>query len=270
MSPNLRLKLVVFDWSGTVVDYGCQAPAAALLEAFAKHRIMLTMAQVRGSMGIERYEHVRSLLELPAVGDQFQIVHGRRWNEADALEIFHDLTPLQVHISQQHTDLTPHLIECVSELRRRGLKIGTTTSYPRETAELVWEAAAVQGFEPDGNVAADDTPAARPAPWMIFRVMQDLDVFPPACAVKVGDTVPDIEEGRNAGCWSLGVTSTSSELGLTPEQWAALSCEAQRTRLDAAARKLLDAGAHYVIPTLAELPATIDHIEARMETGERP
>lgn len=270
MPVNRKIKLVVFDLGGTVVDFGCQAPTAAFLEVFAKHKLMLTVPQVRGPMGLAKYEHVRTLLEMPAVGEQFEIVHGRRWTDADALEIYHDLGPIQADMCRRHSELAPHVLECAAELRRRGIQLGTTTGYPRAIADLVWEAAESQGFAADANVAADDTPSARPAPWMVYRVMQDLEVFPPSCVVKVGDTVPDIDEGVNAGCWSLGVTMSGSEVGLSPQQWAALDEPTQRTRLVAAGRKLTTAGAHYVIPTLADLPATIDRIETRLETGERP
>jgi phosphonoacetaldehyde hydrolase len=34
---------------------------------------------------------------------------------------------------------------------------------------------------------------------MVFRVMETLGVYTPAAMVKVGDTVPDIHEGLNAG-----------------------------------------------------------------------
>jgi phosphonoacetaldehyde hydrolase len=270
MLSNQKIKLVVFDWAGTLVDFGSRAPLAAFLKTFAKHNLMLTVPQVRGPMGLAKYDHVRTLLEMPAVSEQFQIVHGRRWTEADALEIYHDLGPIQADACRRHADLVPHALECAAELRRRGIQIGTTTGYPREIAEQVWDTAQSQGFEPDANVAADDTPSARPAPWMIFRVMQELDVFPPCCVVKVGDTVPDIEEGTNAGCWSLGVASTGSEVGLSQKEWDALDEPAQRSRVTATNRKLSAAGAHYVLPTLADLPGTIDRIEARMESGEKP
>jgi hypothetical protein len=41
-------------------------------------------------------------------------------------------------------------------------------------------------------------------------------------------------------------------------------------RLQDARHKLLDAGAHYVIDTLAGLEGVIDQIEARLQAGERP
>jgi phosphonoacetaldehyde hydrolase len=270
MTANRKIKLVVFDLAGTLVDFGAQAPTEAILEAFAEHNLLLTVQQVRGPMGLAKYEHVRALLEMPAVSEQFLQVHSRRWTEADVLEIYHDLGQIQTGACRRHCDLVPETLKAAAALRRRGIRLATTTGYPRTIAEQVWEAAEEQGFAADANVAADDTPSARPAPWMVYRAMQDLEVFPPSCVVKVGDTVPDIEEGINAGCWSLGVTMSGSEIGLSPREWMALDEPEQRSRLAAAGRKLTSAGAHYVIPTLADLPEMIDRIETRLETGEGP
>jgi phosphonoacetaldehyde hydrolase len=256
--------------SGWLFSIGSRAPLTAFLETFAKHNLMLTVPQVRGPMGLAKYDHVRTLLEMPAVSEQFEIVRGRRWTEADALEIYHDLEPIQADACRRYDQLVPQALDCMASLRSSGIQIGTTTGYPREIAKQVWDAAQLQGLEPDANVAADDTPSARPAPWMIFRVMETLDVFPPACVVKIGDTVPDIEEGLNAGCWSLGVAATGSEVGLSQEEWNALDEGEQRSRVVATNRKLSAAGAHYVLPTLADLPRAIEHIETRLESGEKP
>lgn len=270
MRKNLKIALVVFDWAGTTVDFGSMAPVEAMLAAFAKHRLMLTLPQVRAPMGLHKYDHVRALLEMPAVAEQYQFVHARPWTEADCMEIYHDLEPLQADSAARRCELNPGVLELAGELRRRQIKIGTTTGYPRAIAEPVYDAASSSGFTPDCNVAADDTPAARPAPWMLFRVMEQLDVFPPAAVVKVGDTVPDIEEGLSAGCWSLGITSSGSEVGLSLAEWNALPESQRRDLHERANRRLLDAGAHYVLPTLADLPSVLDHIDARLETGERP
>src|SRR5262245_4873449 len=252
MSSNHTIKLVVFDLDGTAVDFGCQAPVGAMLEAFSKQRIMLTMQQVRSSLGLPNYEHVRALLEMPAVSEQFQIVHGRRWNEADALHLTDDVTELQPEFVTRHTALVPELAACVEELKGREIKLGTTTSYPRQTAEQIWDLLGIEGLAFDAHVAADDTPAGRPAPWMIFRLMQELDVFPPCHVLKIGDTAADIEEGRNAGCWSVLDKNTAYEIGLTLKDWQSLPPAEQEERQHNVVRKLLQTCAHDWLPTLAD------------------
>jgi phosphonoacetaldehyde hydrolase len=135
MLSNQKIKLVVFDWAGTLVDFGSRAPLTAFLETFAKHNLMLTVPQVRGPMGLAKYDHVRTLLEMPAVSEQFQIVHGRRWTEADALEIYHDLGPIQA-VPRRHSDLITHSLDCAASSAAQHPD-RTTTGYPREIAEQV-------------------------------------------------------------------------------------------------------------------------------------
>ena len=167
-------------------------------------------------------------------------------------------------------ELVPGLLDCVGVLRNRGLLVGATTGYFREAAERVYRRAAAQGYRPDHCVCAEEVPAGRPAPWMIFRIMEALGVFPPSAVVKVGDTVPDIGEGLAAGAWSVGVARSSSEVGCTAAEWAALPRREQQLRRANCCRKLLAAGAHVVVDTLAELPAMLDEFDARLGRGEKP
>jgi len=88
--------------------------------------------------------------------------------------------------------------------------------------------------------------------------------------VKIGDTISDIEEGLNAGTWSVGVARTGNMIGLTEEQWQALPLGEQKDRLQVAHQQLLNAGAHWVIDTLAEIHPILDQIEARLQAGDRP
>jgi phosphonoacetaldehyde hydrolase len=228
------------------------------------------MPQVRWSMGLHNYEHIINLLEMPPVSTQFQAVHGRPWTDADVMRIYDDLGPLLLDACRQFSSLTPGALEVALELRRRGIKIGTTSDYARAIAETVYDAAHLQGFEADANVAADDTPAGRPAPWMMFRLMSELNVYPPASVVKIGDTMPDVEEGLAAGCWSIGCTATGSEVGIPLAEWQGLPDGDRSAHLDRAARKLSGAGAHYCIPSLVDLPRLIDRINQQLETGDRP
>ena len=178
--------------------------------------------------------------------------------------------PLQLEVIGDHSRLVPGLLECLAELRRLGVGIGATTGYFRAAAEQVYQRASAQGFVPDHSVCAEDVAEGRPAPWMIYRVMEQLKVYPPAVVVKVGDTVPDIQEGLSAGTWSVGVTRTSSEVGCTEEELRALPPEERRVRLREARTKLLAAGAHAVLESLSELPELVTDFTERLLRGEKP
>jgi phosphonoacetaldehyde hydrolase len=253
------------------VDHGCFAPVIPFLEVFRKHGIELTAQQARGPMGLHKRDHIAALLELPEVAARWVEVHGAAHTAQDVQRMFEDeFVPLQMQCVADHSELILGLLECVETLRSRDIRIGTSTGYFQEAAQYVYDAAKRQGYEPDFNVCATQVPAGRPAPWMIYRNMEANEVYPPSSVVKVGDTIPDIGEGLNAGTWTVGTARTGSEVALRADELAAMSEAQQQQVVDRAKKTLLDAGAHFVIDSVADLPPLIDEIESRLAAGERP
>lgn len=265
-----RIRLVIFDWAGTTVDHGSRAPLVPFVRAFAACGLDISQEEARGPMGLHKKDHIRALLQVPAVAQRWRERHGRDADENDIGELYRIFMPLQLEVIDEFARLVPGLLDCVGLLRQRGIAIGATTGYFRAAAERVYQAAARQGYRPDHRVCAEEVPAGRPAPWMIFRIMETLDVFPPASVVKVGDTVPDIGEGLSAGAWSVGILRASSDVGCAEEEWTALPLSEKDRRLAACRAKLLAAGAHAVVETLAELPALLNDIDRRLARGEKP
>lgn len=269
--PNpLEIKLVVFDWAGTTIDFGCMAPSGAFVAAFATKGVSVTLTEARGPMGLHKKDHLRAMLRTESVGAKWRAAAGRDWTEDDVNELYRDVTPRQVEAAAKYSDLIPGTVEAVAELRRRGLKVAATTGYFREAADVVLSAAKRQGYEPDFNICADDVPAGRPAPWMLFRCMEATGVYPPAAVLKVGDTVIDIADGRNAGCWSVGVVDSSNEMGLTAAELAALSPRELDIRREAVRDRYHAAGAHAVIDTVADVPRLVAELGVKLAEGVRP
>lgn len=265
------VRLVVLDWAGTTVDHGCFAPVAPFVETLHRHGISITDDQARGPMGLEKRDHLRALFRLPEVTRQWQQQHRREWTEEDVGRLFeHEFMPLQLECVARHSRLISGLKDTVNWLRQHEVKIGTTTGYFPEAAKRCWAAAREQGYEPDLNLSPGDVPAARPAPWMVYRIMERLGVYPASAVIKVGDTLPDIGEGLSAGVWTVAVARTGSDIGLTEEQWHALTEAEQEKRLNPVRNRFLAAGAHYVIDSIADLPDVICQIEERVAEGERP
>lgn len=115
-----------------------------------------------------------------------------------------------------------------------------------------------EDYSTDSNICADEVKKGRPFPYIIFQNMIALDVFPPSQIVKVGDTVSVIEEGKNAGVWSIGVINGSSELGLTEAEVRQLDTRKYKQLASKVAKKFNEAGADFVIDSIDELPQIID------------
>lgn len=266
----IRIKAVIFDWAGTVVDYGSRAPVNAFLELFARHGVNASVEQARAPMGAHKREHIRAMLAMPAIAAAWQSKHGRAPGEPDLDQLYQEFIPLQTEVIARHTDVIPHVPEAMRELRRRGIRVGSTTGYTREMTSALVAAAAQGGFAPDAVVCADEVPEGRPAPWMALEAARRLNAWPMRACVKIGDTVADIAEGRNAGMWSVGLTRTGNELGLSEAEAASLPEAALRARLAEADWRFRRAGAHEVIESLAALPALLDSIEAALARGQTP
>jgi phosphonoacetaldehyde hydrolase len=265
-----EIKLVVFDWGGTTIDFGCLAPAGAFVAAFAARGVSVTLAEVRGPMGTHKKDHIRAMLRTESVSAKWRAATGSDWTETDAEDLYRAVTPLQLEAIAQHSALVPGFCDLARVLRNLGLKLAGTTGYFRAAAAAVLAAAKQQGYEPDFNICADDVPAGRPAPWMIFRCMEALDVYPPAAVVKVGDTVIDIEDGRNAGCWSVGVVDSSNEMGLTREELRALPPQEYNARFERVVERYFAAGAHAVSHSIRDIIEHIDVFNEKLANGERP
>lgn len=177
---------------------------------------------------------------------------------------------MQTACVADYADLIPCALDTLRWCRERGLKIGSSTGYNRQVLTALLPAAAARGYVPDSVVCPSDVPAGRPAPWMMYQNALNLDVYPFAAVVKVGDTIPDIAEGLNAGAWTVAVAQTGNELGLTADEAAALDESALAARLTPIEARLRQAGAHFVIRSVADLPLVLAEIETRLRAGEQP
>lgn len=83
-----KIECVIMDWAGTAVDYGCFAPVAAFLKAFAEKGLTVTMEEARGPMGMTKIDHIRELFKLPSVTEQFKQNYNRNWTEEDVVSIY--------------------------------------------------------------------------------------------------------------------------------------------------------------------------------------
>jgi phosphonoacetaldehyde hydrolase len=265
-----HLKAVVFDWAGTVVDHGSLGPMGVFVEAFAEFGVTITIEEARGPMGIAKRPHVAALLAMPRIAAEWKRVHGRTPTEADVDAVYDVFVPKNIAVAAKYAGLIPGAAEAAREVRARGLKIGTTTGYTREIMNEIVPVAAAQGFVADAMACTGDAPDGRPTPFLIYRVLLDLAVWPASAIIKVDDTEVGIAEGLNAGCWTVGVAVSGNVFGLSLADTKALPPEVFAVKRATAAGKLAAAGAHYVIDSVAEFLPVMADVEGRLARGERP
>jgi phosphonoacetaldehyde hydrolase len=264
------LKAVIMDWAGTAVDYGSFAPTAVFLRLFESRGLRITADDARSGMGLMKKDHLRTILARPAVAEAWKVEHGTSASEADIDYLFNDFVPMQTSVLKEFAEPIPGLLNVVKELREQELKIGTTTGYLRSMMEVLAPQAQKNGYVPDCIVCPDEVTAGRPYPWMCYENAIRLNVFPMQAMVKVGDTLVDIEEGLNAGMWTVGLSLTGNLLGLNHAEVKALSKKEKKEARNRIEGQFYQSGAHYVIDGIWDLLKVLEDINFRQAQGERP
>jgi phosphonoacetaldehyde hydrolase len=264
------IQAVVFDWAGTMIDFGCRAPVVALREVFAEAGIEISEAEARADMGKAKRDHVRALLTMPRIAGLWRERHGAASSEADVDRLHDAVEPKMRAAARDCAQLIPGAAELVADLAARGVKIGSTTGYTRPMMADILPLAAEQGYAPEVVVCSGETAAGRPSPLMMWKALVELGAWPARACVKVDDAVVGIGEGLEVGAWTVGLSASGNGVGLERNALAILPAAERAARVDAAAQALRDAGAHYVIESVADLGPVLAEIEARIERGEVP
>eukprot|EP00112_Aurelia_sp_Birch-Aquarium-sp1_P007350 Seg18.7 transcript_id=Seg18.7/GoldUCD/mRNA.D3Y31 product="Phosphonoacetaldehyde hydrolase-like protein" protein_id=Seg18.7/GoldUCD/D3Y31 len=266
-----KLKAVILDWAGTVLDCGVYAPAVVFVEVFQNEGVPITMEEAREPMGAHKRVHIRKITHQEPVRRRWFEKFGKYPDEEDVERMFQNSIPMQLACLRDYSKMIDGAVETANHIQKDlGLKIGSTTGFTTEMVDILKSIAQEAGYVPDAIVAADQVPQARPYPYMVWSNLIKLDVNPIQAVVKVDDTADGVREGILAGCWSVGLARTGNYVALNEEEIASLSVEDYERRLQRSYNILASAGAHYVIDTINDLPAVIDDINRRLATGETP
>jgi phosphonoacetaldehyde hydrolase len=264
---SFPVKAVVFDWAGTMIDFGCMAPVRALTTVFAGEGVALWAEEARRDMGKAKLDHVRALLAEPTVQARWVALKGEPGSEADVDRLYRKLEPAMKTEATKTSLLIPGAARVVEELRDLGVRIGSGTGYTREMMAAILPSAAEQGYAPELVVCAGETPSGRPAPLMTWKALIALDAWPARVCIKVDDAAVGIEEGRLAGCWTVGLSASGNGVGLDPETYAALAEEDRRERLARSESALTAAGADFVIEDVSHLLPVVHEIARRIASS---
>ncbi|MAG57659.1 MAG: phosphonoacetaldehyde hydrolase [Planctomycetes bacterium] len=267
-----EVKALVLDWSGTTADAYVLAPAVVFVEVFKRQGVEISMSEARGPMGLRKDLHIKKLTEVPEIRERWKSIHGSYPGDDEAARMFEDFVPLQLECLRQYTTLLPGVAEVTQRLQARGIKIGSTTGFLRSMVDILEEDASRQGYRPDASVAGDEViNGARPRPFMVYRNLDLMDVRPIQSVIKVDDTASGVGEAVEAGCWGVGVVRYSNYMNIDNlEQAETLPEDDLQRRMEETRTILQDAGAHYVIDSLADIEPVVQDVNSRLARGERP
>jgi phosphonatase-like hydrolase len=192
------LKMIVFDMAGTTVDEQ-NVVYKTLHRAIREAGFELSLDDVlRQGAGKEKMQ---------AIVDILQDKH----LEKSELQVIYNKFLLLLDEAYQHLEVVPQpgAVEIFYYLKAQNIKVVLNTGYNQQTADqllakLNWKV----GVEIDGLITASQVRANRPQPDMILLAMEQMGITNCDVVAKVGDSIIDIEEGKNAGCaLSIGITT---------------------------------------------------------------
>lgn len=262
MKNMCKIEAVIFDWAGTTVDYGSFAPVQAFIEAFEQFGVTPTMQEVRAPMGLLKWNHIHTMMQMPRISTEWEQIHGKPWTKEDVDAVYAASEACILKILKDFAKPKPYVLETVASLREKGIKIGSTTGYTDEMMSILVPEAKKEGYSPDFWVSPNEVGnQGRPFPFMVFKNLEVLNVSSVHKALKVGDTQADIQEGKNAGMISVGVLEGSSEMGLSQLEYESLSEEEKAKECERVRKIYFNCGADYVIQNMSELADLIFDIE---------
>lgn len=259
----MQLKAVVFDWAGTMIDFGSRAPVVALCRAFAAAGVPIDEAEARADMGRAKRDHIAALLRQPRIAHAWAVRHRTAPSDADGDRVFAAIDPMMRDAARDCADLIPGAAEVAARLQAAGVGVGSCTGYTRTMMADILPLAAAQGYRPDRVVCAGETAEGRPSPLMLWKNLVELGAWPVEACIKVDDAAVGIAEGRAAGVWTVGVAASGNGVGLSLPELAALPPTERTERIATAAEILRGAGAHVVIDTVADLPDAVRQLSLR-------
>ena len=217
-SPPLRIRAVIFDLDGTLVDSAGEI-AAALASTFR-------------SLGLEPLA-LHEVERLIGKGVRVLVERGLELRGAQRVDLDDAAARMESFYGEvvgREAKLYPGVREGLERLRGAGMPMALVTNKPRYfTLELLDRLRVREFFA--AVVAGDDGLAAKPRGDMLVHAARELG-FEPAGTLMIGDSANDAAAARNAGCpvWCVRYGYTE---GLPPET---LDCDRLVDDIDQAAR----------------------------------
>jgi len=181
------IRLLVFDWDGTLMD--SEAQIVACLHAAIRDLSVAPMDDetVKNVIGLGLREAIDTLVpgRDAAFHEAFVGHYRRHWFSSGASQLFDGVTDMLTLCRQQR------------------LLLGVATGKARRGLERVLGETGLGGMF-DATRCADEAPS-KPHPQMLIDVMQALGVRPQQ-TIMVGDTEYDMAMASNAGAAKIAVT----------------------------------------------------------------
>ncbi|MEJ1317836.1 hypothetical protein QY886_00730 [Latilactobacillus sakei] len=150
------IQCVIFDWAGTIIDFGSLDPVLAFQSAFNAAGIQIDTDRIRQDMGIEKHEHIAKLAKMPEVQRAWFAKYKRGITDADQLQLFNYFEQFLLNRLSTETTLTPAVLQVQTYLKAHHIHIATTTGYTKAMLAIAAKQAGLLGYHPELMVSKED------------------------------------------------------------------------------------------------------------------
>lgn len=197
------IRLVVFDMAGTTVNEN-QLVYKTLQKAIRDVGVEVSLEEIiKFGAGKAKDQAVRDILNG---------IKGDSVPNSLSDEVFQNFRSL-LEKAYDKADISPQpgAESTFTQLQELGIKVALNTGYPRKIADqlltkLGWKDNPLIDF----TITSDEVEKGRPFPFMIQKAMDHFNISDSQEVAKIGDSLVDIEEGRNAGCGKVFSITTGA------------------------------------------------------------
>ncbi|WP_212002407.1 phosphonatase-like hydrolase [Chitinophaga sp. HK235] len=198
----MEIQLAVFDIAGTTLHDESNV-AKVLQQTILLAGVEVTLEEVNEVMGYAKPYAIRYLLKQK---------NDARFADENFIGELHTrfVEDMKKHYATDSTVREKQGVSAVfAALRQKGIKVALDTGFDRDITNVILERTGwLQQGLVDAVATSDEVPYGRPYPYMVYRIMEQLEIRSIAQVAKIGDTISDLEEGTNAGCrYVVGVTT---------------------------------------------------------------
>ena len=259
------IRACIFDLGGTIVDKYSMTPFLSFKNAFQKQKINIPDRIIYNSMGKDKKEHIQSILDDSKVQREWITKYNSYPTKNDVDHIYYLFNQSQIK-NTKIINIIPETYNCINYLRNNNISTGCTTGFNREIMHNIKNFLLVNNLNLNNYVSStcikkqDGSFYTRPSPGMIYKNITDLNLSSNDKIIKVDDTNIGIEEGKNAGCITVGVARWSINMKFTPSTLRNINDDIFESKLKESRKILNESNPDYIIDTLDELPHIIREI----------
>ena len=219
MKNNKKLKAVIFDLSGTIIDFGSLATITAMKKIFQLKGINLTSEIINKDMGIKKKLHITKILKIPSIKLMWLDKYKKPVTQAEFNDMCYRFDKELIIAVKKNLNLIPNVKNIIKLLKKNNIKIGVTTGYPKKITKIILDFLKKKNINIDSCVSDDEVKKGRPNSDMCVKNFKKLKINSPKNCLKVDDSFSGIMEGKNARMLTVGLVCTGIQMGLSQNEY---------------------------------------------------